>query len=78
MELSQNRTRNVLKHCLLKNAHKLKKELKWARNKITANGLSSSQLYYVKGIPNRKKSRRVEFKIRTNTEEKIETILASN
>ena len=76
MELSQNRTRNVLEHCLLKNAEKLKKELNWARNKITANGLSSSQLYYVNDIPNRKKSRRVEFRIRTNTEERIEKILA--
>ena len=49
MELSQDRTRSVLNFCINQIGHKIVKELKWARQKITANGLSSSYLYKTKG-----------------------------
>ena len=76
MELSQNRTRSVLRHCLINIGHLISKELTWARQKITANGLSSSNLFFSDGKYDKEKSRRVEFRIRTNAEERIEIILA--
>ena len=76
MELSQDRTRSVLKFCLNNLKHKIGNELKWAQNLITANGLSSSQVFFTKGKYDKIKSRRVEFKVRTNAEERIEKILA--
>ena len=76
MELSQDRTRSVLRHCLVNIGHLISEELIWARKKITANGLSSSNLYFYEGKYEKEKSRRVEFRIRTNAEERIERILA--
>ena len=76
MELSQDRTRSVLRHCLINIGHLIVDELTWARQKITANGLSSSNLYFSDGKYDQEKSRRVEFRIRTNAEERIEKILA--
>ena len=76
MELSQDRTHSVLSHCLINIGHLKADELTWARQKITANGLSSSNLFYSDGKYDIDKSRRVEFRIRTNAEERIETILA--
>ena len=37
MELSQDRTRSVLRHCLVNIGHLISEELIWARKKITAN-----------------------------------------
>ena len=76
MELSQDRTRSVLSHCLINLGHLVADKLSWARQKITANGLSSSNLFFSDGKYDQEKSRRVEFRIRTNAEERIETILA--
>ena len=78
MELSQDRTRSVLNFCINQIGHKIVKELKWARQKITANGLSSSYYYKTNGKYDKIKSRRVEFKVRTNAEERIEKILAKS
>jgi len=75
MELSQDRSRSVLRFCINQIGHKIVKELKWAREKITANGLSSSQLYYTNNKYDPQKSKRVEFKVRTNAEERIERIV---
>ena len=73
MELSQDRTRTVLRYCL----KLLKpKEFDWVKNRATANGLSS-----VKPIanneeePGRKKNRRVDFKIKTDAEKQIREML---
>ena len=74
MELSQDRTRSVLNFCINQIGHRIVKELLWARQKITANGLSSSYLYKTKGKYDKIRSRRVEFKVRTNAEERIEKI----
>jgi len=77
MELSQNRTRKVLKHVLgqpgLYNKHK------WSKNLITANGLSSSKaIKYIKNnkvYEDRKRSRRVEFRVVTESKELIQEII---
>lgn len=71
MKLSQDRTRSVLQYCLnLLPAN----EQEWAMERITANGLSSSHLIKINGKENAKLSRRVEFRIRTNAEERLEEI----
>jgi len=71
MELSQDRTRSVLQFCL----GTLRKHIDWTRSKITANGLSSSQVLYTNGKYDKKRSRRVEFRVRTDAEERIGRIL---
>ena len=73
MELSQARTRAVLEYALglpLVNPHK-----EWARRLITANGLSSSRLIFQDSKEDRVRSRRVEFRVRTNTKEQIVRVL---
>jgi outer membrane protein OmpA-like peptidoglycan-associated protein len=74
MDLSQARTRSVLEYCLqLADVAPLKD---WARANITANGLSSSKLIvFVDGREDKARSRRVEFRIRTKTKERIVEIL---
>lgn len=72
MELSQGRTRNVLVYCLSLTSESLKD---WVKSKLTANGLSSSRIITVDGIEDRNKSRRVEFKVRTNAEQVINNII---
>lgn len=68
MELSQNRARSVLNH-----VYKLKTPAQrdWLIEHLTANGLSFSQRIIENGQENYDKSRRVEFRIRTNADEKM-------
>lgn len=77
IELSQGRARNVLDYCLRiaeKDATR-SHQIDAIRNKITANGLSYSHpIYNLDGTENKGKSRRVEFKIRTNAEQQLEEI----
>jgi outer membrane protein OmpA-like peptidoglycan-associated protein len=74
MELSQNRTRNVLDY-VLRNETDLEL-VKWIRLNVTANGLSSSKLIFNEdGSQNRELSRRVEFRVKTNAEKRIAKIL---
>jgi outer membrane protein OmpA-like peptidoglycan-associated protein len=74
MELSQNRTRNVLDYVLRNESNE--KLIKWIRLNVTANGLSSSKLIYnTDGSQNRELSRRVEFRVKTNAEKRIAKIL---
>lgn len=71
MELSQDRTRAVLQYCM----GLMKPEQQaWARNYITANGLSFSQPIIVNGVEDKNLSRRVEFRVRTNAEKQLEDI----
>ena len=50
--------------------------IKWIRLNVTANGLSSSKLIYNDdGKENRELSRRVEFRVKTNAEQRIQNIL---
>lgn len=72
MELSQARTRSVLEYCISLPLVKSKKD--WLIEKITANGLSYSQRIIENNRENYEKSRRVEFRIRTNADEKMENL----
>jgi len=86
MGLSQSRAISVLNHILrMKN---IRNNSAWIREKITANGLSSSRLLCGKERKickdnqllkeNSNASRRVEFSIRTNAESKMEELLKVN
>jgi outer membrane protein OmpA-like peptidoglycan-associated protein len=76
MELSQDRTRKVLEF-VLRN-EKLDGDKNWIRDRLTANGLASSKLISSNGIEDKEKSRRVEFRVRTNAEKRIVKILSSD
>ena len=65
MELSQERTRAILQYVL--NLPEANSYVAWAKSHITANGLSSSKLIYVNGKEDRNLSRRVEFRLLTNS-----------
>lgn len=74
MELSQNRTRAVLQYCF--SLEKAGRDLEWARENITANGLSSSKIIReIDGQENSALSRRVDFRVRTDAEKRILSIL---
>ncbi len=74
MELSQKRTRAVLEYVL--NLDKVSRDFEWLKKRLTANGLSSSKPVLRKdGSENEKRSRRVEFRVRTNAEKRIVQIL---
>jgi len=74
MELSQARTRSTLAYLL--NLQPVQDEKTWLKNYLTANGLSSAKVIInASGIENEDRSRRVEFKVRTDAEGKIATIL---
>jgi len=77
MELSQGRTRSVLQYIFSIPYIAERKEVKhWLREHLTANGLSSSKLiYYPDGRENKRESRRVEFRVRTNAEKRIVDII---
>jgi outer membrane protein OmpA-like peptidoglycan-associated protein len=74
MELSQSRTRAVLEHVF---AEPRPADLqRWLVALLTANGLSSSKLRTnPDGTENQEASRRVEFRVRTNAEARIEDVL---
>lgn len=74
MKLSQDRTRSVLEYSMKSLPDNL--DSSWALSHITANGLSSSKLIYASdGTENQEASRRVEFRVKTNAEQKIEQIM---
>ena len=70
MGLSQDRTRTVLQYGLTQ-TQVPPMTLDWARQRITANGLSSSRLRFVRGTEDREASRRVEFRVLMKTNEKL-------
>lgn len=77
MELSQGRTRSVLEFVLQMPSIR-QQDRNWIKGVLTANGLSSSQLLFVAGSTDREdrvKSRRVEFRVQTNAEKRIDTIV---
>ncbi|MCX7074896.1 MAG: OmpA family protein [Methylococcales bacterium] len=73
MELSQNRTRATLEYCLM--LPNIATERLWIKQILTANGLSSSKPILVNGVEDSIHSRRVEFRIKTNSENQILKIL---
>ena len=74
MNLSQDRTRAVLRLCL--NLVSDPEDRMWARRFITANGLSSSRVILLpNGAEDRRASRRVEFRTKTAAEQKVVEII---
>ncbi|MCV6638699.1 OmpA family protein [Candidatus Albibeggiatoa sp. nov. NOAA] len=74
MKLSQNRANSVLTYCY--GIQHTNIDRKWLEKKFRANGMSFSKLIYQKnGQPDAIKSRRVEFKVLTNAQEKIYRIV---
>ena len=76
MELSQGRTRNVLKFTL-ESVNDLD-EKDWLREYLSSNGLSSSKIIEdSQGKENFIASRRVEFRVKTKAEDAILKIINS-
>ena len=73
MKLSQERTRSVLEYVL--SLGRIRNHFEWLKSKLTANGLSSSKLIFENGNENEARSRRVEFRVRTNAEKRIVQIV---
>jgi len=74
MELSQARTRSTLLYVLAQ--PRVRGDVDWLRRLVTANGLSSSRpILDASGHEDAARSRRVEFKIRTDAETRIAKIL---
>jgi outer membrane protein OmpA-like peptidoglycan-associated protein len=74
MELSQARTRSTLAYVL--NLAAVRDQVAWLRKFVTANGLSSSRLILDdKAAEDVARSRRVEFRVRTDAETRIARIL---
>lgn len=74
MALSQERTRTTLGTILDLDA--VSNEQAWLRDRLTANGLSSSQLILDdNGVEDAERSRRVEFVVVTDAETQLSTII---
>src|SRR5215470_5118248 len=74
MELSQARTRSTLAYVLTLPADH--DQVAWLRKYVTANGLSSSRLITdARGVEDVARSRRVEFRVRTDAETRLAKIL---
>ncbi|OON98636.1 MAG: hypothetical protein ATN35_00750 [Epulopiscium sp. Nele67-Bin004] len=74
MELSQDRTRSVLKYVMDLSSDK--SYAQWLLEAMTANGLSSSRIIVDEyGVEDKEKSRRVEFKLVTNSEDVINDLI---
>lgn len=74
MQLSQARTRSTLAYVL--NLPADRDEIAWLRKYVTANGLSSSRLITDdRGVEDVARSRRVEFRVRTDAETRLAKIL---
>jgi outer membrane protein OmpA-like peptidoglycan-associated protein len=78
MELSQNRTRSVLNNVLSLQDDRVSSQKIWLKKFLTANGLSSSKPIMNGNAEDRAASRRVEFRVRTNAEQRIEKIIRAN
>lgn len=73
MRLSQERTRAVLGYVVrLEGVSSVWED--WLRERLTANGLSSSKPIKENGIERTARSRRVEFRVRTDAEEQMRRI----
>jgi len=75
MELSQRRKRSVLDYVLKIGVIRDSPGKQWIKSQLTANGLSSSKLIMINGKEDRRASRRVEFRVRTNAERRIVEII---
>ncbi len=73
MALSQARTRTTLAYLL--SLPEVSGERDWIKAHLTANGLSSSKVVTENGVEDPVRSRRVEFRLRTDAESRIEGLL---
>lgn len=73
MELSQDRTRSVLDY--IYRLPQTKTQQKWIKGHIAAVGYSSAKPIMVNGVENAERSRRVAFRVVTNSEQQILKIL---
>lgn len=73
MRLSQDRTRAVLLY--IYNLASIKKQRAWIKSNVAAVGYSSSKLILTKGIEDSERSRRVSFRLITNSETHILKII---
>lgn len=74
MGLSQERTRSTLAYVL--NLPEVSNQRAWLKEHMTANGLSSSKpVLDNTGSEDSERSRRVEFRLRTDAESRIATML---
>jgi outer membrane protein OmpA-like peptidoglycan-associated protein len=76
MNLSQDRTRSVLQYVL--DIPSLQSSQDWLMSKVTANGLSSSHLVVKNGHEDQSQSQRVEFRVRTDADNKIQSIIEAS
>ncbi len=76
MDLSQTRTRSVLQYVL--DLPSLSASESWLMSKVTANGLSSSRLIVASGHEDAARSQRVEFRVRTDADDKIQRIIEAS
>jgi outer membrane protein OmpA-like peptidoglycan-associated protein len=76
MQLSQERTRAVLMYVFSLPKVRSTQILEWLLSRVTANGLSSSGwLALPNGNEDIVRSQRVEFKVRTNADSELQSIL---
>lgn len=74
MDLSQERTRSTLGFVL--GLENVAADKDWLKSHLTANGLSSAKVVRSEnGDENAEGSRRVEFRVRTDADSRIATIL---
>jgi outer membrane protein OmpA-like peptidoglycan-associated protein len=73
MKLSQGRTRSVLEY--IYNLNEVEVHTKWIKKHIAAVGFSSSKVIIKDGIEDKRGSRRVSFRVITNSEIQIRKIL---
>jgi outer membrane protein OmpA-like peptidoglycan-associated protein len=74
MQLSQERTRSVLIYIF--SLPKVREQLVWLLPRVTANGLSSARrIFQPNGTEDVIASQRVEFRVRTKAEDRLEEIL---
>ena len=71
--LSQERSFAVLDYCFQLDTIEVHRE--WLTETLRANGLAFAKLIKENGVENRDSSRRVEFRVKTKAEERIEKIL---
>lgn len=77
MELSQERTNEVLRFVLGKASSEIStSDIEWVYSCLSATGLAYSKPIIIDGKEDWNQSRRVEFRIRTNSEQKINEILS--
>lgn len=74
MQLSQNRTRSVLNYVY--RLPPVISQQEWIKKHVAAVGYSSAKLIVEDGIENAERSRRVAFRVITNSEQQIVNILA--